>query len=273
MSGGTVLRGIALTPSGFQRAEVRLEHGRIADVLDAADAPGGLYILPGLVDAHIHGAGGSQEPARMAQFLPTVGVTAFVPTVATSSREDTLAFVAAVAELKPETGAAEVLGSHLEGPFLSPHHCGAHTRKHLRLPDLAEARDLLAAARGTLRRMTLAPELRGAGELIELLAGAGVLVSLGHSACSYEQALRAAARGATSVTHAYNAMATFHHRAPGLVGAAFTDQRLRSELIADGVHVHSAAALALIRSRGSDGVAIVSDGLPALGMQPGEYTW
>ena len=236
--------------------------------IDAA----GLYVLPGFVDVHVHGAGGSPDPATMARFLPSTGVTSFLPTLATSSPEDTLAFVEAVASLSAAPG-AEVLGSHLEGPFLSHGRRGAQPREHLRAPDGAEIERLLAAAKGSLRRMTVAPELPGARSAVERLIQNSVRVSLGHSSCSYEQALEAAGWGASSVTHTYNAMTPFHHRQPGLVGAALACDRLVAELIADGVHVHQAAALALIRARGPQGVAVVTDGLPALGLPPGVYDW
>jgi N-acetylglucosamine-6-phosphate deacetylase len=209
----------------------------------------------------------------MARFLPSTGVTAFLPTLAASSPDETLGFVTTVARMKREPGAAEVLGSHLEGPYLSAKHGGAQPPEHPRAPNAAEVERLLDAAGGTLRRMTLAPELPGARETISLLMRAGVQMSLGHSACSYEQALEAVDWGASSVTHTYNAMAFFHHRAPALVGAALACTRLVAELIADGVHVHPAAALALIRARGADGVAVVSDGLPPLGLPAGEYDW
>lgn len=271
--------GTVLTPDGFRPdLDVGLAGERIAAVgprleraTEELDARG-LYVLPGLVDVHIHGAGGSEHPAEMARFLPGTGVTAFLPTLAASAPDDTLAFVASVADAEHAEG-AEVLGSHLEGPFLAAERRGAQPPEHLRSPDLAEVDRILAAAGGTLQRVTLAPELPGAEAVVARLVQAGVQVSLGHSSCTYAEALQAAAWGATSVTHTYNAMAPFHHREPGLVGAALTCERLMAELIADGVHVHPAAARALIASRGPAGVAVVSDALPPLGLPPGEYDW
>jgi N-acetylglucosamine-6-phosphate deacetylase len=271
--------GCVLTPEGFRDGlDVTIGEARIV-ALGAAPAASqdvdasGLYVLPGFVDVHLHGAGGSASPAEMARFLPRTGVTAFLPTLAASSPDETLDFVRSVAGVTTGPGTAEVLGSHLEGPYLSPSHCGAQPGEHLRPPDPAEIERLLAAAGRTLRRVTLAPEMAGALAAIGQLTAAGVQVSLGHSACTYEQAMAAAGRGASSVTHTYNAMGAFHQRAPGLVGAALACERLVAELIADGVHVHPAAALALIRARGAAGVAIVSDGLPPLGLPPGEYAW
>ncbi|MFI5266840.1 MAG: N-acetylglucosamine-6-phosphate deacetylase, partial [Chloroflexota bacterium] len=218
--------GNVLMPGGFRDGlDVAIGGGRIIALgaIEAADKDvdaSGLYVLPGFVDVHVHGAGGSADPADMARFLPSTGVTAFLPTLAASSPDETLGFVTTVARVKTEPGAAEVLGSHLEGPYLSAKHCGAQPPEHRRAPNAAEVERLLDAAGGTLRRMTLAPELPGARETISLLMRAGVQVSLGHSACSYEQALEAVDWGASSVTHTYNAMAFFHHRAPALVGAA-----------------------------------------------------
>jgi N-acetylglucosamine-6-phosphate deacetylase len=233
----------------------------------------GLRVIPGFVDVHVHGAGGSDEPEQMARFLPSTGVTGFVPTLASSSPEDTYAFVERVAGAMPQPGSAEILGSHLEGPWLNSEWRGAHLFEHVRPPDLDEARRLLEGANSTLRRVTLAPELPGAHAVIELLAKSGVQVSLGHSACSYSEAVAATEKGATSVTHVYNAMLPFHHREPGLAGAALVCDTLLVELIADGVHVHAAAACALVKARSADTVAIVSDGLPPLGLAPGDYNW
>jgi N-acetylglucosamine-6-phosphate deacetylase len=272
LRGGTVL-----TPSGFITGDVGIAGGQIAAVGSLGRAASdvdasGLHVLPGFVDVHVHGAGGSCGPTDMARFLPGTGVTAFLPTLATSSPEDTLAFLEAVSELRGNAE-AEVLGSHLEGPFLSADRCGAQRREHLRAPDPREVERWLEAARGTLRRVTLAPELPGARQVVERLVEAGVQVSLGHSACTYLQAEEAVNWGASSVTHTFNAMAPFHQREPGLAGAALTLPKLVSELIADGVHVHRGACLALIRACSAASVAVVSDGLPALGLAAGRYEW
>jgi N-acetylglucosamine-6-phosphate deacetylase len=166
---------------------------------------------------------------------------------------------------------AEVLGSHLEGPFLAADRCGAQRPECLHAPGMAEVERMLVAASGSLRRMTLAPELAGASMVVRRLVAAGVQVSLGHSSCTLEQALAAVSSGASSVTHTFNAMARFHHREPGLIGAALTCDGLASELIADGVHVHPFAALALIRAARE--VAVVTDGLDCLGLPEGDYSF
>jgi N-acetylglucosamine-6-phosphate deacetylase len=276
----TLRGGTLLTPSGLRPGwDVAIAGSSIASVgQQLAAAPtdldvSGLYVLPGFVDVHVHGAAGTTEPAEMARFLPSTGVTSFLPTLAASSPDDTLAFVAQIARLENQDRAAEVLGTHLEGPFLSAERCGAQPRQHLRQPDTNEIERLIAVAAGTLRRMTLASELPRARDVIRRLIAAGVQVSLGHSSCTHQQALQAARWGATSVTHTYNAMAPFHHREPGLIGAALTAAGLLAELIADGIHVHPAAALTLIRARGPEAVAIVTDGLTALGLPPGPYAW
>jgi len=272
LRGGTVL-----TPSGFITGDVGIAGGRIAAVgclgRAASDVDAsGLHVLPGFVDVHVHGAGGSCDPAEMARFLPRTGVTAFLPTLATASPEETLAFLEGISELRG-IAEAEVLGSHLEGPFLSADHCGAQRSEHLRAPDRGEVEGWLETARGTLRRVTLAPELPGARQVVERLVKAGVQVSLGHSGCTYLQAEEAVNWGASSVTHTFNAMAPFHQREPGLAGAALTLPKLVSELIADGAHVHRGACLALVRVRSAASVAVVSDGLPALGLAAGRYQW
>jgi len=159
----------------------------------------------------------------------------------------------------------------MEGPFISVEKRGAWNASHLRLPSVSEMRDLTAASGGRIRRFNIAPELPGALELIRSALDNGIVVSIGHSNATYEQALAAVEAGATIVNHTFNAMSGLDHRAPGLVGAALTSERLLAELILDGVHVHPAAALGLYRAKGATGVALVTDGSQVLGLPDGVY--
>jgi N-acetylglucosamine-6-phosphate deacetylase len=295
----------AVTPGGvLDDATVAVREGTIAGVGQGRDltgqggAPpadavldlGGLTVLPGLIDLHIHGAGGADahagEIADLAAFLPRCGVTAFLPTLAADAEERTLAALRAVAEVRSRQAAGDggggddqlgrgalVLGAHLEGPFLNPERAGAIPSEYMRLADAAAVDRLLGVAPRLVRLMTLAPEVAGALELIPRLIREGVVVSIGHTAAGYELARRALDAGARHTTHLFNAMTGLHHRALGPAGAMLTDERATVELIADGEHVHPAMLALAIRAKGSAGVALVSDAVGPAGLPPGEYDW
>src|SRR4051794_21807715 len=237
---------------------VHVRDGRIAAVGSGApratDArvvalPDGAIVAPGFVDLHVHGGGGAQvgpDPdaiAGVARFHARHGTTALLATTVPASVDAlarTVGAIAAVASEAP-TDRARVLGSHLEGPFVSAARPGALDVRHLRAPDRAELDRLLDAGGGTVRAIVVAPELPGALELIAAAAGAGVLVAMGHTDATYAEAIAGVEHGARGATHLFNAMRPLHHREPGIAGAALADERLTAELIADGVHVHPAA--------------------------------
>jgi N-acetylglucosamine-6-phosphate deacetylase len=248
-------------------------------VLDAA----GLHVVPGFVDLQCNGAAGvdiSSEPERLwevAEALPRWGVTAWLPTVVTAPAEIRARALATMRAGAPEAGAvdppaapvrAEPLGLHLEGPFLAPERRGAHPTEHLRLPDS----DLVAgegwSRDGGVRLVTVAPELPGALDLVRRLVASGVVVSAGHSSASAEQAVAAIDAGVTWVTHLFNAMSPLHHRDPGLVGVALTDERVRVGIIADGLHVHHTAVALAVRAVGGR-LCLVTDAVAALGLPAG----
>lgn len=164
-----------------------------------------------------------------------------------------------------------VLGAHLEGPFLAPSRRGAHDPAHLRNPSRTELDLLLTAARGTLRQVTIAPELPGAVEAIDHFVAAGVRVAVGHTEATVEQTRTAFDHGASLLTHVFNAMPGIQHRAPGPVIAAFEDPRVTVELILDGTHVHpDTARLVFAESPGR--VALITDAMAAAGAHDGAYT-
>jgi N-acetylglucosamine-6-phosphate deacetylase len=165
---------------------------------------------------------------------------------------------------------ARVLGSHLEGPFLDLAHKGAHDPSTLRPPSSEDIRALLAAARGTLRQVTLAPELPGALDAVRAFSEEGVAVAVGHTGADFDQALAAIAAGATLLTHAYNAMNGVHHRAPGPVAAATQSPGVTLEVINDGIHVHP-AVVRMLFAAAPGRVAMVTDAMAAAGSCDGEY--
>jgi N-acetylglucosamine-6-phosphate deacetylase len=164
-----------------------------------------------------------------------------------------------------------VLGSNVEGPFVSPARPGALEVRHLRDPDRDELGRLLEAGDGTVRAIVVAPELAGAPELIAAAAGAGVNVSLGHSDATYEEAMAGVAAGARAATHLFNAMRPLRHRDPGIVGAALASDEITVELIADGIHVHPAVLRLVHAAKGPERVVLVTDAMMAAGLPDGDY--
>jgi N-acetylglucosamine-6-phosphate deacetylase len=241
-----------------------------ADV-DLPDA----VIVPGFVDIHVHGGGGATytggdaaEIERAAGFHREHGTTTTLASLVTASPADLLAAVRALAQSARQ---GVIAGIHLEGPWLSAAHCGAHDQTQLRDPSPAEIDALLAAGDGAIRMVTLAPERPGSDDAITRLIDAGVVVALGHTDADYEQTRHAIDLGATVGTHLFNAMRSLHHREPGPALALLQDQRVTVELIADGIHVHPAMVNATIEAAGADRVALVTDATAAAGVADGEY--
>jgi N-acetylglucosamine-6-phosphate deacetylase len=282
--GATALAVLAnarvVTPGGvIENGWVSVADGRIAAV-GASDAPSdartvdldGAWLLPGFVDLHMHGGGGhdvTASPDAMAgavAFHRAHGTTSTLISLVTAPVEQLREQVTWAAALTSTTGG--VLGAHLEGPFLSHARCGAQNAAHLRLPDRDAFADLLAAADGTLRSMTIAPELPGALELVADVVAAGTVAALGHSDATYAQARAAIDAGASLCTHLFNGMRPLHHREPGLVGAAL-ESGIACELINDGVHVHPAVT-SLLGAR-PEQLVLVTDAIDAAGVGDGQY--
>ncbi|MHA7985654.1 N-acetylglucosamine-6-phosphate deacetylase [Rathayibacter sp. CAU 1779] len=245
-----------------------------ADGAEATDA-GGHWLTPGFIDLHSHGAGGAAyegDPDDMTVALETHrrhGTTRSVLSLVANPLAELRESLEDIADLA-ETDQL-VLGSHLEGPFLNPDRRGAHNADFLRTPDDPElVEQLIAAARGTLRQITIAPELPGAMEAIDVLVEAGVVVAVGHTEATEDQAKAAFDRGARLLTHAFNAMPSIQHRAPGPIVAAFDDDRVTLELILDGFHVHpDVAHLAFVQAPGR--IALITDSMAAAGAADGDY--
>jgi N-acetylglucosamine-6-phosphate deacetylase len=213
------------------------------------------------------------EPSRLAELseaLLSTGTTAYLPTVISSPEslyEEALPEFAAAAG-GPSSG-AEVLGVHLEGPFINLKKRGAHAAAHVVPPDPGLLARLLDLA--PVRVLTLAPELEGADELMTLAANRGVVVSAGHSGAPFEVAYEVLDASVAGVTHLFNAMSAMHHREPGLPGAAFAHPRVVCGLIADGIHVHPEMVALAFRMLGPDRVYLTTDAISAAGMADGEY--
>jgi N-acetylglucosamine-6-phosphate deacetylase len=239
--------------------------------------------IPGFIDVHIHGAGGHDVMEGTSDALRSItrkvsefGTTSIVATTVTASTDATLRAVEGIAgyitrQHETDESRAEVLGIHFEGPFISKERRGVHPAEWIQLPSAETLSRFLKAAAGNARILTIAPEVLGAAPCIDAAREAGLVVSMGHTDATYEQARAAMARGAHSATHVYNAMRPFSHRDPGVIGAVLTSPEVNAELIADGVHVEEAAMKLLLLAKGSEHVTLVSDGLSATGMPDGKY--
>jgi len=249
---------------------------RIARIETDPAGSRGPFIVPGFIDLHVHGWGGHDAMGGrdaldgMARALLARGVTSFLPTAVSASLDDLRGWATTVRAwmgAAPVDGAAP-LGFGLEGPFLSPERRGAHDQRHLLRPadvPFAELSDLLDG----LRLIHVAPELAGAPELIHALVERGIVVSLGHSAASLEEARVGYAAGASSTTHLFNAMSGVVHRNPGLAVAALTDDRVAVELIADGAHVDRALWPIVTRTKPPERLLLVSDAISLAGTGDG----
>jgi N-acetylglucosamine-6-phosphate deacetylase len=279
-----VLAGAAATcwPEPDVVVDVAIEHGRIVAIgpdLDRRPSDRrvnlhGLRLAPGYIDLQVNGGHGfdvTTDPASMwdvAAELPRHGVTAFLPTIITSSAKTVDRAIEAV-QRAPTNSGARIVGLHLEGPFIHPERRGTHPTEHLVLPGAADI-DRWTSAAG-IRMVTLAPELGGAVDVIRRLTEQGVVVAAGHSAATYEEAGAAIDAGLRAVTHLFNGMARLEHRAPGLAGRALTDERLMASLIVDGHHLHPATVVIAFRLLGVDRTILVSDSTAAAGQPPGRY--
>lgn len=243
----------------------------------------GMVAVGGFFDVHVHGADGWQvngdsaaEVAvaveHVARFHARHGTTSLLATTVSDSFERLEATIAGVAEVmrRGVEAGATVRGVHLEGPWIARAKMGAQDPAALRPPEPAELRRLCDVAPGVVRMVTLAPELPGAADLASVALSCGAVVALGHSDASYEVARAAIEGGARHATHLFNAMAPLHHRRPGLVAAALLDDRVTVELIADGEHLHP-AILELVARLAPGRIVLVSDAVPAAGLEPGRY--
>jgi N-acetylglucosamine-6-phosphate deacetylase len=284
-----LVNGILYTPTGvIENGTLLLHKGSIVAVgaREETDVPSGAvavdaagcHITPGFVDLHVHGLLGNDVMgsglSHVIRALPAYGVTGFLATTVTLPEDETAAGLSAIAAAlsDPPVG-AHCLGIHLEGPFLAPSRAGMAASRWLEPVTWARVRRLVRAAEGHIRMVTLAPELPGAMPCIRRLTEMGIVASVGHSDASFEQVARAVRVGLRHATHTFNAMRPLHHRAPGVVGAVMYFEEIVAQVVADGVHVHPAVVEMLVRVKGLERVALVSDASPMAGLPDGEYEW
>ncbi|MBB6451726.1 N-acetylglucosamine-6-phosphate deacetylase [Salirhabdus euzebyi] len=243
----------------------------------------GLHLIPGFIDAHIHGANGADMMDgtmdaldTMSRILPAEGTTAYLPTTITnplSAIEQSLETVSEYVEQgfnKP--GQAEIVGVHLEGPFIEKTKAGAQPKEDIVQPNIETFKQLQQKASGLIKTVTLAPELDANGKLMTYLKENGVTVSAGHTNATYEDIQFAYDKGLTQLTHLCNAMTGLHHREVGVVGAAMLIEGLRSELIVDGIHVNKNMVRILFQQLGPERIMLITDAMRAKCLDNGHYT-
>lgn len=252
-----------------------ISHSSGDDVcIDAA----GCIAIPGLTDIHFHGCmgqdfcNGTQEAIQtIADYQLANGITAICPATMTYD-EETLTGIcrAAAAHVNGQKG-ADLVGINMEGPFISLAKKGAQNPKYIHKPDTEMFRRLHKEANGLIKLVDLAPEEEGAMDFISALKGE-VVLSIAHTTADFDTAAEALRRGASHITHLYNAMPSFTHRAPGVIGAAVDDPHCEAELICDGIHIHPAVVRTTFKMFGDDRVILISDSMEATGLKDGEYS-
>ncbi len=237
------------------------------------------YVTPGIVDTHIHGAGGydcssgSPDITPMSITLASHGITSFLPTIVTASPENMLKAISNLSRIirNEHVSGAVPLGINVEGPFINKEKHGSQYEKEIRPIDLGEAREMIAEGGRLIKIMTFAPELEGSIKLIELLLENNIIPSMGHSLADEQSVIKAVDAGARRCTHVYNGMPPLHHRVAGLTAIALTDDRIHVEIILDGSHIHPKMVDLACRTKPKDKVVGISDAIQGTGLHDGIY--
>lgn len=246
-----------------------------SEVVDAA----GAYVVPGFIDVHTHGAVGvdvngasAEDFEKICRFQATQGTTSWQGSILTDTREQTLACIGEYNTWKAmEHEGADLMGIHLEGPFLCADYKGAMPEHLLQKPNMELLKEYQDAAHGDIRYITVSPEVEGIPEFIPEMKKLGMVVAIGHSGADYDTARKAIANGAMASTHTGNAMKLLHQHFPAIWGAVLEDDNLYCEIICDGRHLHPGTVRLIIKTKGLDRVVAITDSIMAAGLPDGDY--
>lgn len=280
-----IIQGNELVKATIITEGEKIQHVLVGDAVSFGESfqgnvvdGGNQLLMPGMIDVHIHGAhnfdmmdGTSESIQAVSKACAETGCTSFLVTSVSSSLEDLLQMIEQTKAVIGKEEGAKIAGIHLEGPYLNVEKKGMQNPAFLRHPDLAEIAAIFEVANGLIKMVTIAPELPGGLELIEFLKARDVVVAIAHSNATYEEAQVAFSKGATHITHCFNAMPVIHHRAPGLVTAALEDDTVSLQAIVDGVHLHPGIVRLMHKIKGPDKMILTTDALQAMGVGDGEY--
>ena len=273
----TVLNGYTV----MKNCAVLIKHHKIVDVFNESrfsqkklpdntfiiDAKGA-FVASGLIDTHIHGIkgygtedGNAKSILKMSEALVKYGVTSFIPTLYTKSKDEMLRSIKAIVQAMGKETGARILGMHLEGPFISKDRLGVQKAEDVMPVDINLMQQFLDAAEGHIVNMTVAPELKGMRELALYCVSKGIVLQAGHTNATYDQMVEGMQARILHVTHLFNAMSRMHHRDPGAVGAVFIHPELSCEIIADGIHINPEIIKFLLSCKSLDKVVLVTDSL------------
>ncbi|TCS83268.1 N-acetylglucosamine-6-phosphate deacetylase [Tepidibacillus fermentans] len=276
----------------IEKGYIRVENGKISEIckmdnfqdingIEVIQFPNEYKLIPGMIDLHIHGAAGAdtmdatiEAIETIASALPKEGTTSFLATTITKEEEEierALINVANYMKKENNAGKAEVLGVHLEGPFISVKRAGAQPPHAITEPDIKRFKQWQTISENQIKLVTLAPEREGGLELTAYLRETGVVASIGHSDAKYDEAVEAIKAGVTHATHLFNGMRGLHHREPGVVGAVLLHDQVKAELIVDGIHVRPEMVKLIFQQKGKEGIVLVTDAMRAKCLGNGVY--
>ena len=287
-----IINGTIITPFHLVSGKaIVVEKGRIREIvnkkeLSTATLTGAevikgkdKFIVPGYIDLHVHGGGGSdvmdgdyEAINQIAIARSHFGTTSFLPTTMTMSKDKIIRSLKSIHEARLKgTGTAEILGIHMEGPYINPEKKGAQKEEDIKKISIEEFLEFNQASGNLIRLVTIAPEMPGAIDLIKYLYKQEIIASVGHSNATYVQTQAGIKAGLSHVTHTFNAMRELHHREPGVVGAALTSPGLTVEVIADGIHIHPIVLKILTKIKEGEEIVLITDAMRAAGLKEGTY--
>ena len=273
----------AVLPDGIRTVDIAIDNGQFVHaencksdkIIDAS----GFLAVPGFIDTHIHGYGGygtedcdPDSILAMSELLLKEGVTSFFPTVYTDKEEKMLSAIEAIAKAAGKEHGASISGIHVEGPFISKEKIGAQAAEGRHDPDIMMMRRIIEAGNGLVKAMTIAPELPDTDKIVRIAEEYGIVLLMGHTNASYDEALMALSMGIHHTTHMYNAMSGINHRNPGAAGCALMHDTMYAEIIADGIHVNKDLALFTMKAKGKDRTILITDALKPTGQIMAPFT-